>query len=269
MSTSKDYLKNFRISKKLGQVFLRDKNILRNIVEAGKLNKNDVVLEIGAGFGNLTEKLVEKVKKVFAVEKDRRLCQFLREKFKKRKGVKIIEGDIRDCLETLSKNLKDYKILGNIPYYLTSNLLERIFKLKNQPKLIVFMVQKEVAKRIVASPPEMNRLAILVQFFARAEIFHYVSKNCFFPKPKVDSAILRIFPKKPLFENEEVFFKVVKAGFSHPRKKILKNLSKGLCLEKEVVKRVLKICKIKEEERAERLSLKDWINLTNEFLKLK
>ncbi len=272
MSNLKNTLKKYKISlrKRWGQVFLIDKNILKKILEAANLKKGDIVLEVGAGIGNLTKELAKRSKKVLAIEKDKKMIPVLREELKDFKNVKIFEGDVRDLLEKIVQKLKsgNYKIVANMPYYLTSNLLRKIFSLRKKPKLIVLMVQKEVAERILGKP-KMNLLAISVQFFAKVKIFHYVSKNCFFPRPKVDSAILQITPQKPLFKNENAFFKIVKAGFLHPRKKILKNLAKGLKWEKEKVKNLLKICKIKEEERAERLSLKDWVKLTKEFLKMK
>ena len=147
-------------------------------------------------------------------------------------------------------------------------LVMKIFELEKKPKLIVLMVQKEVAQRITAQPPKMNLLAISVQFFAKPKIIHYVSKNCFFPKPKVDSAIIKVLPQKPLLREKELFFKIVKAGFLHPRKKILKNFEKGLKLKKEKVKTWLESCNIKEERRAESLSIKNWICLTKKFISL-
>jgi len=266
----KKKLKKYKIfpSKRLGQNFLIDGNILRKIVETAEIENEDKILEIGAGIGNLTKELAKRAKKVIAVEKDKRMIEILREELKDFKNVEIIEGDIRDLLKEISEKLKDYKIVANIPYYLTSNLLRRIFDLERKPKLIVLMVQKEVAQRI-CQKDKMNLLAISVQFFAEPKIVHYVSKNCFFPKPKVDSAIIKILPKEPPLKEKDLFFKIVKAGFLHPRKKISKNLEKGLKLKKEEVKSLLKNCGIDEEKRAENLSLKEWINLTKEFLKIK
>lgn len=247
--------------KSLGQNFLRDKNILKKIIEAGEIEKKDTILEIGAGFGNLTEELKKRAKKILAIEKDKRLVKVLKEKFKDSQNIEIIEGDVRDVLELITEKLGDYKIIGNIPYYLTSFLLRKIFELEHKPKLIVFLVQKEVAQRIVAKPPKMNLLALSVQFFGKPEILHYVSKNCFWPKPKVDSAILRVKMKEKIPENPELFFRVVKAGFLHPRKKLSKNLEKGLKLNKEFVENLLKSCKIKVEERAENLTFEDWLKI--------
>jgi len=269
MSIKKKF-KEYKIfpSKRLGQNFLVDENILRKIVKTAEIEKEDEILEIGAGIGNLTKKLAKRARKVFAIEKDKRMIEILKEELKEFDNVEIIEGDIRELLKPLSKKLRVYKIVANIPYYLTSRLLRKIFELKEKPKLIVLMVQKEVAKRIIAQPPRMNLLAISVQFFAKPKIVCYVSKNCFFPKPKVDSAIIKILPQKPLLREKDLFFKIVKAGFLHPRKKILKNLEKRLKLKKEKVRFWLESCNIEEERRAESLSIKDWICLTKKFISL-
>jgi 16S rRNA (adenine1518-N6/adenine1519-N6)-dimethyltransferase len=266
----KKKLREYKVfpSKKLGQNFLIDKNILEKIINTAEIKKEDKILEIGAGIGNLTKELAKKAKKVTAVEKDKKMVEILKEELKNFKNVEIVEGDIRDLLKEISEKLKNYKIVANIPYYLTSRLLRKIFELKRKPKLIVLMVQKEVAQRIVAQPPKMNLLAISVQFFARVKIVHYVSRNCFFPRPKVDSAIIKILPQKPPLKEIDLFFKIVKAGFLHPRKKILKNFNKGLKLEKEKVKNWLNSCKIEEERRAESLGMKDWICLTKNFISL-
>ncbi len=269
MSIKKKF-KEYKIfpSKRLGQNFLVDENILRKIVKTAEIKKEDEILEIGAGIGNLTKKLAKRAKKVFAIEKDKRMIEILKKELKEFDNVEIIEGDIRELLKPLSEKLRDYKIVANIPYYLTSRLLRKIFELEKKPKLIVLMVQKEVAQRIIAQPPKMNLLAISVQFFAKPKIVHYVSKNCFFPKPKVDSAIIKILPQKPLLREKDLFFKIVKAGFLHPRKKILKNFEKGLKLKKEKVRFWLESCNIEEERRAESLSIKDWICLTKKFISL-
>jgi 16S rRNA (adenine1518-N6/adenine1519-N6)-dimethyltransferase len=269
MSTQiKTLLKKYGVfpSKKLGQNFLINKNFLRKIAEIAEI-EGESVLEIGAGIGNLTEKLVKRAKKVLVVEKDKRMIRILKEKFKNFRNVEIIEGDIRDCLEKLSKKLKNFKIVANIPYYLTSNLLRRIFELENKPKEIILMVQKEVAQRIVAKAPEMNLLAISVQLEAKPKIICYVSRNCFWPKPKVDSAIIKISSIKSQMSKPEkdLFFKIVKSGFSHPRKKLINNFSKKLKLDKEKIKKWLIQNKISLNVRAENLSLKDWLNLTKSY----
>jgi 16S rRNA (adenine1518-N6/adenine1519-N6)-dimethyltransferase len=267
MLSPKEILKKYRIfpSKKLGQSFLIDKKVLKKIVEAAELSKNDTVLEIGPGIGNLTIELAKRVKKVIAVEKDKRMIEILKEGLKEERidNVKIINEDILKFLPSF-KSKTPYKVVANIPYYLTSRLIRNLLEAKRGPKLIVLMVQKEVAQRICAKPPKMNLLAVSVQFFAKPEIVSFVLKKSFWPRPKVDSAIIKI---KPLIDgdreliNAELFFKVVKAGFLHPRKQIINNLSEGLKIEKEKIKNWLLENGIQPEQRAETLSIEDWIKL--------
>ncbi len=163
----------------LGQHFLKNKKILEEMARAAELSKNDVVWEVGPGTGTLTEVLVLRAKKVIAVEKDRELIPLLQEKFGGRKNIKIIYGDILK-FDMAALKLKNYKIVANIPYYITSRFL-RLFlsETKFRPKLMVLMVQKEVAERICAKPPRMNLLALSVQAYAEPEIIRRVSKNFF------------------------------------------------------------------------------------------
>src|SRR3989344_3180155 len=188
--------------KYLGQHFLKNKKILEEMARAAELSKKDIVLEVGPGRGTLTEILAARAKKVIAVEKDRDLIPVLREKFRDYKNAEIIEGDIlakavKPPLGGLTA--KSYKIVANIPYYITSRFL-RIFlsNSKVRPKLMVLMLQKEVAERICAKPPRMSLLALSVQLYAKPEIIRRVSKGQFSPPPKVDSAIIKITPFAPL-----------------------------------------------------------------------
>jgi len=269
--------------KRLGQHFLIDKKVLQRIIRAANLKPGDIVLEIGPGIGTLTLELVKKVKKVLAVEKDSRMVEILKETLKSFGNIKIIQGDILKINPVSNLKLKNYKIVANIPYYLTSPLIRNFLEEKNQPKEMILMVQKEVAQRICAKPPESKRinpllhpslplghmsiLAVSVQFYAQPKIMNFVSKKSFWPQPKVDSAIIKITPKKLLTSQSfgNLFFKIVKAGFSQPRKQILNNLTKSLKLNKEEVKFWLQKNKILPEQRAETLTLKDWKNLAKSF----
>lgn len=253
-----------RLNKYLGQNFLISQEIIEKILEAGELNKKDVVLEIGPGTGNLTFELAKKVKKVLAVEKDRRFSLILK-KEKKRQGIKnveIIQGDILKIINFLFIKNYPYKVIANIPYYLTSRLIKNLLEHQNKPRLIVLMVQKEVAKRICAKPPKMNLLAISVQFYAAPKIVSFVPKTCFWPQPKVDSAIIKIIPKTLPFEEPEKFFKIVKIGFSQPRKQLVNNFSKKLGFDKIKLQEILKAIKINPKSRAENLTIEDWLKLT-------
>jgi 16S rRNA (adenine1518-N6/adenine1519-N6)-dimethyltransferase len=266
----KQLLKKYKIfpSKRLGQNFLIDKNVLRKIIETSELSKRDVTLEIGSGIGNLTIELAKKVKKVIAVEKDKRMVEILKERLKEEKieNVETVNEDILKFLPSF-KLRRSYKVVANIPYYLTSRLIRNLLEMERKPKLIVLMVQKEVAQRICAKPPKMNLLAVSVQFYAKPEIVSFVSKNCFWPRPKVDSAIIKIssIKKQKATKEEKLFFKIVKAGFSHPRKQLINNLSEKLKMKKERVKNWLLENNIRPSQRAETLNLEDWINLAKSY----
>ncbi len=251
---------NIKPKKSLGQNFLVNQGVLDKIVEGAEVGPEDVVLEIGPGTGNLTLKLAKKAKRVIAIEKDRRLIEELREKFKNT-NVEIVEDDV---LKLKIENLKldNYKIVANIPYYITSNLLRTVFEKWPKPKLVVLTVQKEVAQRIMAKPPHMNLLALSVQFYSSPTIIGYVSKGSFRPTPKVDSAIIKIIPKKDTPANKDIFFKLIKAGFAGKRKQLANNLSKKLDLPKDKVIGVLKESGLDEKARAENLSLDKWAELS-------
>ncbi len=278
---TKSLLKKYgaRPSRKLGQNFLIDNDVLEEIIEASSLSKNDVVLEVGPGTGVLTFSLAEKVKNVIAFEKDEKLYLVLKKRMKELsvKNVKIFNEDI---LKIDPKNFlpKEYKIIANIPYYLTSPLIRKFLETENQPDLMVLMVQKEVAERICAGllierlkqqrKTKRSLLAISVQFYAKAYIVSFVSPVSFWPEPKVTSAILKITPDKSLKYSAtfiKEFFKVAKAGFSQPRKQLLNNFSRELKISREVVRNWLLKNNIKPEQRAEKLTLKDWQKLTKTF----
>lgn len=260
-SSPKNILNSLDIkpSKGLGQNFLVDKNALNKIIKAADIKSNDVILEIGPGLGVLTKELAKRAKKVIAVEKDKKMIAVLRETLKDYKNVEIINADaLKVKLDT-----KNYKVVANLPYYITSPVIRKFLESENQPNTMILMVQKEVGQRICSKPPDMNLLAISVQIYSKPEIVSYISKNSFWPKPKVDSAIIKISDIKKPDINTNLFFKIVKAGFSQPRKQLVNNISKGLKLTKETALRFLNANGIDSNRRAEILNVKDWINLTN------
>jgi len=271
-SEVKKELKKYQIrpSKGLGQNFLIGKSTLKKILEAANLQPGDKVLEIGPGLGVLTREIAKRVKEVMAVEKDEKMCEILKELLEgwNVRNVKVICGDILkiDNLE-LSENWKlkigNYKIVANLPFYITSPVIRKFLELENPPTEMVLMVQKEVAQRICTRPPKMNLLAVSVQFYAKPEIISFVSKKFFWPQPKVDSAIIKITPYKSakIRINPRLFFKIVKAGFSQPRKQLLNNLSKGLKLDKDIIKSWLLENNIQPDQRAETLNIEDWVKL--------
>jgi len=265
--------------KGLGQNFLINKNVLQKIIDAAELKPDDIVLEIGPGVGTLTKELAQRVKKVIAVEKDKKMVEILKKTLGEFKNVEIINGD---ALKTDFNFLKNYKLVANLPYYIASPVIRKFLEnppAGGQPESMVLMLQKEVAQRICAKPPDMSLLSVSVQFYAIPKIVSYVSKNCFWPSPKVDSAIIKITPfsdgrrptssqlgrRRASFGFTKLFFKIVKAGFSQPRKQLLGNLSKNLKLDKKQVVTWLVKNKISPQQRAETLSIEDWINLTKTF----
>jgi len=255
---------NAKPSKGLGQNFLIDRNILNKITEAADIKPGDIILEVGPGIGVLTIELARKATQVIAVEKDGLMTEILKETLAGYKNVEIIHGDALSLdARTYKLNAKTYKLVANIPYYITSPLIRKFLELDNQPQDIILMVQKEVAQRICAKPPNMSLLAVSVQFYAEPKIVSYVSKNCFYPAPKIDSAIIKIHPGGQFNgANPDLFFKVAKAGFSHPRKQLAGNLATGLKIKKEEAEKILLANKIDPKQRAETLSIEDWINLT-------
>lgn len=271
-------LKKYKIhpSKRLGQNFLVDKSAVKKIISAAELTEKDVVLEIGPGTGVLTKELAKRAKKVIAIEKDKRMVKLLKETLNNLKNVKIIHGDILS-LETFlgsfsEKRLPDkFKALGNLPFYLTAPVIRKFLECNEpRPSFMVFVVQKEVAKRICSKPPKMNLLAVSVQFYAKPKILSYIHKTSFLPKPKVDSAIIKITPyvnkHKVNKLSAQLFFKVVRAGFSQPRKHLVNNLSKKLKSEKDKVREWLLKSKIQPEQRAETLTIKDWVSLAKTII---
>jgi 16S rRNA (adenine1518-N6/adenine1519-N6)-dimethyltransferase len=273
---------HLRPSKRLGQNFLISQKALEKIIQTAKLSKKDVVLEVGPGLGILTKQLAQKTKKVIAVEKDKKMAQILKEILKDYQNVEIIQGDIlttqiqglplritsfakgKGVSERTTLELKRYKLVANIPYYLTSPLIRLFLEDKKPPQLIVLLIQKEVAQRICAQPPRMSLLAVAVQFYSQPQIISKVSKKCFWPQPKVDSAIIKIIPRRPVVASQEDrkrFFQIVKAGFSSPRKQLVNNLSQKLNLDRQEIKKALTKCGLNPQARAENLSIADWKKL--------
>lgn len=273
-----------KAKKSLGQNFLKSEIALKKIIEAGEIKPDDIILEIGPGKGALTEKLLECADLVVAVEKDRELFEFLKNKFEKEiveeklilLNEDILEFNVNEKISSFflglagvgdpgnrgpEKNLKSfrYKIIANIPYNITGAILKKFLTEKNQPTLMVLMVQNEVAKRIIARDGKESILSISVKAYGEPKMIMKVPARYFSPAPKVDSAIIAIenISRKLFVENkinEEKFWEIVKTGFAHKRKKLTGNL-----------KRVISSQKLSfgewKDKRAENLSTKDWITL--------
>ena len=272
--TIKEFLRknNISPSRDRGQNFLIDKNVLEKIIESANLKKDDVVLEIGAGFGTLTERLAQKAGKVITVESDRGILPILRRNLENYKNVEIIEKDVLSVVNYESKIMNyEYKIVANLPYQITSIVLRKFLENEPRPNEMMVMVQKEVAERICAISGEMSILAVSVQFFGQPEIIQIVPRSSFYPAQEVDSAILRISRIKNESETNlkridaKDFFRVVKVGFSARRKQLHNNLANGLRLKSEEVKNILLDLGLDIQVRAQDLSVDDWINLGNKL----
>jgi len=252
--------------KTMGQNFLIDKKTLSKIMGAADIQPTDTVIEVGPGIGTLTQALAQKAAKVIAIEKDKKMLEILHETLADYKNVEVIHADVLKY----PISIPQYKLIANLPYYITSPAIRKFLETPYPPQRMVLMVQKEVAQRICAVPPHTNLLAVSVQFYAQPRIISYVSKNCFWPAPSVDSAILEISPmehRSPEVDGEK-FFSVVKAGFSHPRKQLVNNLATfkspdGVTLEKYAASQWLARCGVNSNRRAETLTISEWISLAS------
>jgi 16S rRNA (adenine1518-N6/adenine1519-N6)-dimethyltransferase len=285
-----DVVRRFGIDpkKSLGQNFLVDATYLDRIVAAADLKPTDVVLEIGPGLGTLTRRLAAQAGHVVAVELDDRLIELLHAEFADEPHVQIVHSDIleiepsallaahlpgiftadptpnggtqypaRPAIESRTQ----YKVVANLPYYITSAVLRHLLEAPLPPALVVVMVQKEVAERICAKPGDLSLLAVSVQFYAVPRIVQRVPAGAFYPAPKVDSAVLRldIRPEPAVTDvSPQTFFDVVRAGFGQKRKQLANSLSAGLELPKATVQEALAQAAIDPKRRAETLSLAEW-----------
>ena len=290
------------MGEKLGQNFLVNKEIVKKIIEAANLKPDDLVLEIGPGKGILTEELAKKAGRIIAVEIDNKLADLLKNKFSTCKNITIIDEDIlkinlRQLISNfeflisnqipisnnlISKQLKspkklqtnklrNYKLIANIPYYITAPIIRKFLESENPPSEMILMVQKEVAERICEKPGKMSILAVSVQYYAQPEMLFNVSRENFDPVPEVDSAVIKIIPhpiplpKKGEGDFSKEFFRVVRAGFCAKRKMLVNNLSNSFHLDKKTVEEKLKRVGISSRARAQELSVDDWKKLAELF----
>jgi 16S rRNA (adenine1518-N6/adenine1519-N6)-dimethyltransferase len=255
---------NMRPNKSFGQNFLIDRSVLQKIVNAAEIGPDDEILEVGAGTGVLTRELARLARRVMAVELERDMLSLLEETTKGYPNVSVIAGNLLflDPVEVFGQAL--YKLVANLPYYITAPTFRHFLEGANPPRLLVVMVQLEVAQRIVATPGAMSLLAISVQFYGTPRIVARVPARAFYPAPKVDSAILRVDvnPQAPLTPKErDSFFQVVQAGFSERRKQLHNSLTHGLHYKNELVRAWLAAAAIDARRRAETLSIEEWLRL--------
>jgi len=258
-----------------GQNFLINPKVIGRIVDVAEINGDDVILEIGPGLGALTKPIADKCKKVIAVEIDKKLVEILKERLSNYINIEIIKGSILDGTSNLNLRKKKYKVVANLPFNITGRVLRILLEQRNKPELIVVVVQKEVAQRIVAQPPHMSLLSLAIQFYSQVNAVFSINKSNFWPQPRVDSTILKIRPNKSKIkqEIEDKFFQLIKAGFSSKRKYLLNNLVKSViiiddCDAKKQKQKFLEIFQetgLNEKVRAQELSLEQWIEIASKI----
>lgn len=258
---------DLRPNKSLGQNFLTDETALRKVVAAADLRADESVLEIGAGIGSLTRCLALAGGHVVAVEIDAKLLPLLRETLEPFDNVSIVQADI---LQTDPQELMPadrYIVVANIPYYITSPIIQHLLESESQPQRMILTVQREVAERICADPGDLSLMALGVQVYGQPDIVARIPAGAFYPRPKVDSAVVRIdlFPQPRIPQASiPLFFQLAKAGFSQKRKTLRNSLSAGMHWPKEKTETVLQAAGIDTRRRAQSLSLEEWGELTQQ-----
>lgn len=254
--------------KSLGQNFLKSEAALREIISAGQISPSDFVLEIGPGQGALTEKILEAGATVLAVEKDSALLPILNEKFSEQISAGKLQIEEKDILNFKTDSLPEkYKLIANIPYYITGAIIRNFLETNKQPERMVLLVQKEVAERIVARDGKESILSVAVKAYCEPKFIKTVLAGSFVPAPKVDSAIILFenISKKRFQEsgvNENKFFEVVKEGFSHKRKLLRKNLQEVASKYGQDINVIFIKANIDPKSRPEDLQLRDWFEIS-------
>lgn len=251
--------------KSLGQNFLHDPNTLEKIVATADIMLEDTIVEIGTGTGTLTALLAQAARHVFSIEIDERLRPILKEQLETFENVYLVFEDFLkvDVLKLVGTN--DFIVVANVPYYITSAILRHLLEPHRRPRRIVMTVQQELAERITAQPPDMSLLAVSVQFYGRPQIITRLKPGVFWPRPEVDSAVIRIdaYNHPPVtVPSDKEFFRVVRAGFGQKRKQLRNSLSGGLRIKSGDADVLLSAAGIDPTRRAETLSLEEWAALT-------
>ena len=245
----------------LGQHFLKDPAVVKKIIDAINVSKGDTIIEIGPGRGALTIPLAELCNSVgakfIAIEKDKRFVEALR-----KQGIEVMDGDILDAIKNRSIDLGDVKLVGNIPYYITGHLFRLISESARKPAECVFMIQREVADRLIAKPPKMNRLAASIQFWAEPKTIINVAKSSFSPPPEVDSTVIKLTTRKPQpdAKSMKAYDQAIHALFSQPRKMIINNLQ-STGLEKDFIVKQLAALGVLPTDRPQNLTIENIYSL--------
>ena len=276
LEDTKFILKKYHITanKKLGQNFLINDEVINGIVEASNIQKEDLVIEIGPGLGTLTSELLENAGKVIAIELDENMLPILNDKFKLYDNFELLNEDVLkvDLNKLISENmggLSKAKVVANLPYYITTPIIMKLLENKLNIESITVMVQKEVADRITAKPGDKlsGSITYSVDYYAEAEKIVFVDKSSFIPAPEVDSEVIKLQIReepKVHVENEELFFKVIKASFMQRRKTLLNGLNNsGIIKDKESLKEILQKLGLSVDIRGEKLTIEQFAELSN------
>ncbi|MCF7906736.1 16S rRNA (adenine(1518)-N(6)/adenine(1519)-N(6))-dimethyltransferase RsmA [Patescibacteria group bacterium] len=257
---------NFTPLRRRGQNFLINPSVVRRVIKEAKLTKEDLILEVGPGLGALTEELVQQAGKVIAIEIDSCLVKILKDKIKEKGNLEIIKASIFDDLPKQIKLADNYKVIANLPFNITGKALRIFLEEREKIKLMILIVQREVAERIVAQPPQMSLLSLAVQFYAHPEIIFDIHQSNFWPQPQVQSTVIKIIPNQQKIspEQEAIFFQIIKKGFSSKRKYLLNNLSKSVIIKKkkDELLDIFKEIDLSPQVRAQELSIGKWLELT-------
>jgi 16S rRNA (adenine1518-N6/adenine1519-N6)-dimethyltransferase len=246
-----------KAKKRLGQNFLQDQNVLQKIIEAGEISENDLIIEIGAGRGALTEELIKHAGHVQALEIDDDLIPGLKVQFAGTKNLEIIHEDVLN----FTPPSESYKVIANIPYYITSPIIRHFLHRENKPSLLILLIQKEVAQKICSK--EGSILSLMIKAFSDPEIVCTVPKTAFKPQPKVESAVLKLtILKQPRIKCDfEKFLKLIKIAFSSPRKTLVNNLANGLQRDKEDLENIITSLNLDPKIRPQKLTFGEWEKL--------
>lgn len=265
IETLKNLLQHYGLSpnKTYGQHFLMDETILEDMIDAASVAAGDAVVEVGPGIGNLTSRLLQRGARVLSLEKDEQFAPVLRSLKKQHKN---FEYEFTDVLKFnfSESGLKNYKVVANIPYYITGKIIQLFLAQGNKPKSLTLLIQKEVAQNVVAKPGQLNLLALSVQLYGQAELVTIVPAHKFYPAPKVDSAVIHItLYKTPKYkiDDEKKFFRILKGCFAGKRKQIHNTLTNNLGVAKEDALKILSELKIQPSARPQQLTIEQWIEL--------
>jgi 16S rRNA (adenine1518-N6/adenine1519-N6)-dimethyltransferase len=261
-----------RARKGLGQHFLVDSDVLETIVAAADLAPEDTVIEVGPGLGVLTRELAAHAGWVVAIELDDKLAVALQKTLAPFENVVIINRDVlgtdpaqllRETIADVPPGMASFKVVANLPYYITSPVIRHFLEAPVRPETMVLMVQKEVADTIAAGPGQRSLLSISVQYYGKPDIIAYVPAASFYPRPEVDSAVLKIdvYPRPPVDVEVHGFFRLVRAGFTASRKQVVNSLAQGLGLPKTEVRALLEKAGLDTRRRAETFSIEEWAHL--------